>query len=104
MVLSEAYADNEDETAKVYLENGFKYKNGRWVKRGFFSKVQDSESLPPVQPRVKSEGGCADFCEYHVADQSEEENGISYCRYFDTKAYTKHNCNYYKNIYDRRSG
>lgn len=96
--LSEAYAENGDVTAKAYLEKGFKYKNGRWVKRGFFSKVPDPESLPPVQPRVQAEGGCADFCEYHVADQSDEENGISYCTYFDMKVYTKHNCPYYKDM------
>ena len=68
------------------------------MKRGFFSKVPDPESLPPVHPRVQAEGGCADFCEYHVADQSDGENGISYCRYFDMKVYAKHNCPYYKDM------
>lgn len=96
--LSEAYVENGDETAKACLEKGFKCKNGRWVKRGFFSKVPDPESLPPVQPRVQAKGSCADFCEYYVADQSDEENGISYCRYFDMKVYTKHNCPYYKDM------
>ena len=43
-------------------------------------------------------GGCADFCEYHVADQSDEENGVSYCRYFDMNVHTKHNCPYYKDM------
>ena len=51
-----------------------------------------------MQPRVQAKGGCADFCEYHVADQSDEENGISYCRYFDMNVHTKYNCPYYKDM------
>lgn len=96
--LSEAYAESGDETAKAYLEKGFKYKNGRWVKRGLFGKVPEPEALPPTQPRIQPTGGCNDFCDYHVADKSDEENGISYCRYFDMKVYAKHNCPYYKDM------
>ena len=97
--LSEAYAENGDETAKAYLEKGFKQKNGRWVKRGLFGKVPDPEPLPPVQSQQEAKCGCEDFCEYHDTDNSdEEENGISYCRYFDMEVYTKHKCPYYKSV------
>ena len=94
--LSEAYAENGDESAKAYLEKGFKLKNGRWVKRGLFGKVPDPSPLPPVQPLQEANSGCENFCEYYVADKSNEDNGISYCSYFDMEVYTKHKCPYYK--------
>lgn len=96
--LSEAYTETGDTTAKTYLEKGFKNKNGRWVKRGLFGKVPEPEALPPATPRIQPTGGCNDFCDYHVADNSDEENGITFCRYFDMEVYTKHNCPYYKDM------
>ena len=96
--LSESYAESGNETAYAYLEKGFKQKNGRWVKRGLFGKVPEPEPLPPAQPIQEAKSGCNDFCEYHVADKSDDDNGISYCRYFDMEVYSKHKCPYYKDL------
>lgn len=47
---------------------------------------------------VGTTGGCNDFYGYHVADKSDDENGISYCRYFYMEVYSKRKCLYYKNL------
>lgn len=96
--LSEAFSENGDETAKAYLEKGFKNKNGQWIKRGILGKVPVPEPLPSVQPMVPLKGGCADSCEYYVATKSDEEKGISYCRYLNLNVHTKQKCPYYKDM------
>lgn len=96
--LSESYSESGDESAKAYLEKGFKQKNGRWVKRGLFGKVPDPEPLPPVQSIQVAEGGCNDFCGYYMENESNQGNGRTYCRYFDMEVFTKHKCPYYKDL------
>lgn len=91
-------SESGDESAKAYLEKGFKQKNGRWVKRSLFGKVPDPEPLPPVQSIQVAEGGCNDFCGYYMENESNKGNGRTYCRYFDMEVFTKHKCPYYKDI------
>lgn len=93
--LSESYMESGNETAREYLEKGFKQKNGRWVKRGFFSKVPAPEQLPPEESIQEPSGGCADFCSYYVADKSDDENGRSFCQYLNMEVFTKHKCPFY---------
>lgn len=102
--LSEAYAENGNAAAKQYLEKGFKQKNGQWVKRGVFGRVPNPTPLPPEQPPVQAAGGCKDYCDFYAADQSDEENGRSYCKKLQREVFTKSKCPYYhsgvKNLAD----
>lgn len=93
--LSEAYAENGNAAAKQYLEKGFKQKNGQWVKRGIFGRVPNSTPLPPEKPPVRIAGGCKNYCDFYAADQSDEENGRSYCKKLQREVFTKGKCPYF---------
>lgn len=93
--LSEAYAENGNAAAQQYLEKGFRQKNGQWVKRGVFGRVPDPTPLPPERPPVQAAGGCKKHCDFYAEDQSDEENGRSYCKKLQREVYTKSKCPYY---------
>lgn len=93
--LSEAYFESEDETARVYLEKGFKQKHGSWVKRGFLGRVPEPELLPPVKPIQIAKNGCSDGCICYESDESDTENHRIYCRYFQKEVFNKRKCPYY---------
>lgn len=94
--LSEAF-DEGNEEAVDYLEKGFKFKNGKWIKRGFFATVPDPEPLAQEETVSIPTKGCMDCCKYYMPDQSNGENGRSFCKKFNSEVFTKTKCPYYAN-------
>lgn len=90
-------AGNQD--ALIYLQKGFKEKNGMWTKRGIFGKVPSPEQLPdPSDPPICN-GGCDDQCSYANTKMSSEmldPDEFCYCDFLDQKVFRKTQCPFYK--------
>lgn len=85
-----------DEQARVYLEKGYKNKNGTWQKRGLFGKVPTPEPLPPEDDTAQPTEGCKDFCKYHTEKEGYEER--CYCERLGIDVFVKTKCPYHHSL------
>lgn len=87
------------ESAREYLEKGFKEKNGTWVKKGILGRVPAPTPLPPPTEKIKCDGGCRDFCKYinmSIAEKLCYPEECCYCELLEGKVFIKNNCPFYK--------
>lgn len=90
--LSEVYYETQNEKAKEYLEKGFKYKNGIWVKKGIFTRIPEPNRIPTPMNIPEYEGGCVE-CKH--CDSNAQLNKKIYCKYIGSNVYVKEKCRFY---------